>query len=107
MRPARSAGLSTYRHYLKPAWSRAFGLTPDEVDQLVAAVSAALDGRILTREELAHEVSKRPCRRCLAYITTTAPLTEHFSNTQLQAEVKRLHHYLTKGGRREASKRSR
>ncbi len=51
------AGLGTYRHYLKPAWSRAFGLTPDGVDQLVAAVGDALDGRMLTREELARQVS--------------------------------------------------
>jgi len=56
--PLWQAGLSTYRHYLKPAWSRAFGLTPDEVDELVAAVGEALDGRMLTREELAVEVSE-------------------------------------------------
>jgi Winged helix DNA-binding domain len=55
--PLWQVGLSTYRHYLKPAWSRASGLNPDEVDQLVAAVGEVLDGRMLTREELADEVS--------------------------------------------------
>ena len=56
--PLWETGLSTYRHYLKPAWSRAFGLTPEGVDELVAAVGDALDGRMLTREELAYEVSE-------------------------------------------------
>ena len=50
------AGLSTYRHFLKPSWSKAFGLTPDDLDKLGEAICAALDGRQLTREELAAEV---------------------------------------------------
>ena len=53
------AGLSTYRHFLKPAWSKAFGLTPDDLDRLGEAICAALDGRQLTREELAAEVVKQ------------------------------------------------
>ena len=50
------AGLSTYRHFLKPSWSKAFGLTPDDLDRMGEAICAALDGRQLTREELAAEV---------------------------------------------------
>lgn len=52
-------GLGTYRHYLQPAWSRAFGITPEDLDRVVAAVAEALDGRCLTRQELAAEVESR------------------------------------------------
>jgi hypothetical protein len=55
--PLWQAGLSTYRNYLKNAWFRYFDVTRDELEQLLAAVSAALDGRMLTREELADAVS--------------------------------------------------
>jgi hypothetical protein len=51
-------GLATYRHYLKPAWSRAFGLTPADLDRMTDAVAEALDGRLLSREELAAEVAR-------------------------------------------------
>jgi hypothetical protein len=50
--PLWQAALSTYRHYLKPVWLRAFGITREELERLVAAVSQVLDGRMLTREEL-------------------------------------------------------
>ena len=53
------AGLSTYRHFLTPSWSKAFGLTPDDLDRLGEAICAALDGRQLTRKELAAEVVER------------------------------------------------
>ena len=56
--PLWQAALSTYRHYLQPSWLRAFGITREELEQLVAAVARALDGRMLTREELADEVSR-------------------------------------------------
>jgi hypothetical protein len=55
--PLWQAALSTYRHFLKPAWSRAFGVTPDQLEELVTAVGQALDGRMLTRDELADEVA--------------------------------------------------
>ena len=45
--------LSTYKHWRKAPWERAFGLGEGEVDALVAAVGEALRGRCLTREELA------------------------------------------------------
>jgi hypothetical protein len=48
------SALSTFDHFLKGAWVRAFGFTsPDQVEQLIADVGAAVDGRTLTREELA------------------------------------------------------
>ncbi|MEA2716432.1 MAG: hypothetical protein QOI99_749, partial [Actinomycetota bacterium] len=56
-------GLGTYRHYLTPAWSRGFGISPDELRRMVDAVAEALDGPTLdgpglTREELAAEVAR-------------------------------------------------
>jgi len=56
--PLWQAGLSTYRHYLRSSWLRYFGLTREELEQLMAAVARALDGRTLTREELAGEVGR-------------------------------------------------
>jgi Winged helix DNA-binding domain len=53
--PLWQAALSTRRHYLKPYWLRNFGVTLEELEGLMAAVAQALDGRMLTREELADE----------------------------------------------------
>lgn len=48
------SAMSTYDHFLRGAWVRGFGFaSPDEVEALIAAVGDALDGRTLTREELA------------------------------------------------------
>lgn len=48
------SAMSTYDHFLKGAWVRGFGFaSPDEVEALISAVGEALDGRALTREELA------------------------------------------------------
>jgi hypothetical protein len=52
------AGLGTYRHYLKPAWLRGFKLTREELDQLVEAIGAALDGQLMTRAELGAKVAR-------------------------------------------------
>jgi Winged helix DNA-binding domain len=57
--PLWQAALSTYRHYLQGAWLRHYGVSRDELEQMIAATGQALDGRMLTREELAEEVSKR------------------------------------------------
>lgn len=57
--PLWQAAFSTYDHFLKPAWSRAFGLTPDELERLTDAVGDALEGALLTREELAAAVAER------------------------------------------------
>ena len=53
------AGLSTYDHYLKPVWFRAFEITEDELLALIDAVAEALDGEPLTRAELADAVAAR------------------------------------------------
>src|SRR3712207_1798974 len=42
--------------YHAPSWLRHFGLTREEAEALIAAIPEALDGRMLTREELAQEV---------------------------------------------------
>ena len=53
------AALSTSRRYLKPAlWQKYFGITIEELDRLTEAVAAALDSRVMTREELMHEVGR-------------------------------------------------
>jgi uncharacterized protein YcaQ len=53
------AGLSTYDHYLKGAWFRAFGVSRQQFDDLIEAITDSLEDRLLTREELAEEVAKR------------------------------------------------
>ena len=53
------AGLATYRHYLKPVWLRAFGLTEAQLLALIDAVAEALSGPPLTRAELADAVVER------------------------------------------------
>jgi hypothetical protein len=45
--------------YEQPAWLRAYGLTRDQVERLLAGVSEALDGAMLTRDELATDVARR------------------------------------------------
>jgi hypothetical protein len=53
------AGLGAYEHYRKPHWFRAFGITPEQLEQVLEAVSAALDGAQLTREELTAAIAER------------------------------------------------
>jgi uncharacterized protein YcaQ len=51
--------LGTSRRYLRPAgWKRAYGITIEELDRLTGAIATALDGRLVTREELAQEVAR-------------------------------------------------
>lgn len=57
--PMWQAAFSTYRHYLKGAWLRHFGFTREELEQVITAICQALDGSMLTREELATEVARR------------------------------------------------
>ncbi len=54
-----NAALGTYDDFLKPAWSKAFGIEPDEVERLIDVVGETLDGRELTRGELADAVAER------------------------------------------------
>ncbi len=55
--PLWQSGFGTYRHYRKPVWLRNFHITEPELDRLLAAVAEALDGRLLSRSELADEIT--------------------------------------------------
>lgn len=50
--------LGEFEHYRRDGWLRGWGLTRAEMDALIAAVDVALDGRLLTRAELAAEVTR-------------------------------------------------
>jgi hypothetical protein len=52
------AALSTYRHFERPSWQKAFGVTAEELSTLIDAVGRELDGHCLTREELAVAVTE-------------------------------------------------
>ena len=57
--PLWHAALSTNRRYLNSAsWQKYFGITLEELDRLTEAVATALDGRVMTREELMKEVGR-------------------------------------------------
>ena len=57
--PVFFGALSTYTHFLKQGWVRYFGVTPEEVEAVTAALAQVLPGRVLTREALAAEVAGR------------------------------------------------
>nr|WP_269330484.1 winged helix DNA-binding domain-containing protein [Kineosporia babensis] len=44
------------RTWTKPSWQKAFGATPQEIDQLTEATRQILEGRALTRAELVEEL---------------------------------------------------
>jgi hypothetical protein len=56
--PLWHTALSTSDRYRKPAIWRRFGLTLGELDRLTEAIGTALDGCVMTREELAHRVQE-------------------------------------------------
>ena len=56
--PLWQAALSTYDHYLKPAWLKAWKIGAEELEELIADVARALDGRELTREQLVAQVAR-------------------------------------------------
>lgn len=57
--PLWHAALSTSRRYLKPGpWQKYFGVTIEELDHMTNAIAAALEGRVMTREELVREVGR-------------------------------------------------
>jgi Winged helix DNA-binding domain len=56
--PLWQAALRTRDRYFRPVWLRNFGVTGQELERLIEAVDQALDGRVLTREELAREVGR-------------------------------------------------
>jgi uncharacterized protein YcaQ len=53
------AALSNYRHWLRPGWLRAFGMTARDHQRLSAAIGEALEGKVLSRAELATAVYRR------------------------------------------------
>jgi len=55
--PLWQAARSTTRLWEAASWLKGFGVTREELARLVDAVGEALDGRLLTREELAAEVA--------------------------------------------------
>lgn len=56
LRPAEMGAflplIASARTWERPVWQRAFGATPKEVSELTDAVSAILDGAVLTRDDL-------------------------------------------------------
>ena len=50
-------GVLKPRHHAK-SWQKYYGLTYEEAEVMLAAIREALDGRMLTREELAQEVGR-------------------------------------------------
>jgi hypothetical protein len=48
------------RSWERPAWSRYFGMTPERVERLRIAAREALDGKVLTRDELVEAVTRKP-----------------------------------------------
>ena len=56
--PMWQAALSTRRLWESGAWQRGFGVTLAELERLNDAVAQALDGQLLTREELAARVGE-------------------------------------------------
>ena len=56
--PMWQAALSTRRPWEARSWQRGFGVSLAELERLNGAVAEALDGRLLTREELAARVGE-------------------------------------------------
>lgn len=57
--PLWLAVLRTSRHYLKEElWKKYFGVTLEDLDRLTESIAVALDGRVMTREELVREVGR-------------------------------------------------
>lgn len=57
--PLWQAALSTSPRYLRPAaWEKYFGITLADLDRLTQTIGQALDGRVMTREELSGEIQR-------------------------------------------------
>jgi hypothetical protein len=52
--------LAAGKSWHRPSWQRYFKMTIAQMEELRFAIRAALDGRVLTREELIAEVTSRP-----------------------------------------------
>ena len=51
--------MAAARTWHKPVWQRSFGVTPDQMEALGAAVDELLDGAVLTRQELTAALVER------------------------------------------------
>lgn len=51
--------IAARRTWEAPAWQKAFGPTPAQIEAMAAAATEILDGRLLTREELISELTDR------------------------------------------------
>jgi hypothetical protein len=58
MFPTYIAAARTRAHYRRASWLKYHGVTLAEIDAIIEAVPTALDGRCLTREELADEIAR-------------------------------------------------
>ena len=54
--PLWQAALGTYDNFLKGAWTKASGISPTEIERLITQIAEALDGKELTRDQLADRV---------------------------------------------------
>jgi uncharacterized protein YcaQ len=54
--PLWQAALSTRRGYQRASWQRGFGVTLEQLQTMLGAITRALDGQVLSREALAAEV---------------------------------------------------
>jgi hypothetical protein len=64
LHPAAQVGaylslMAAARTWEKPVWQRSFGVTPDQMESLGAAVDELLDGAVLTRQELTAALVER------------------------------------------------
>jgi hypothetical protein len=57
--PLWMAAMRARESLSEPKWYEAAGLEPEQAEALLAGIAEALDGRCLTREELAVEVARR------------------------------------------------
>lgn len=57
--------VASARRWERPAWQRAFGVTPAQMQELAEAAGEALRGRVLEREELIEEIAARTGKRDL------------------------------------------
>ena len=58
MFPVYVAAARSRAHYRKPSWLKYHGVTLAEIEAIIDAVPVVLDGRCLTREELADEIAR-------------------------------------------------
>ena len=56
--PLWQAALSTYDHFWTPPWLNALGVTAPQLEELIADISRALDGQVLTREQIVAAVAR-------------------------------------------------